>query len=86
MNKLNTTHLLKVTALWISAVYVICFLGVFLFPGIRPDFMMYALHMKTSLGENVMTIGTFVSGIIIWNITALIGVWLFAFIFNTIKK
>ena len=42
--------------------------------------------MKTSLGENVMTVGTFISGIVIWNIAALIGVWLFAFIFNAVKK
>jgi len=83
---INTTHLLKVTALWISAVYVICFLGVLLFPDIRPDFLLYALHMKTSLGENVMTISTFISGIIIWNIAALFGVGLFAFIFNTVKR
>lgn len=57
-----------------------------MFLGIRPDFLLYALHIKTSLGENAMSIGIFVSGILIWNVVTLIGVWLFAYTFNTIKK
>ncbi|OGG78514.1 hypothetical protein A3A36_00440 [Candidatus Kaiserbacteria bacterium RIFCSPLOWO2_01_FULL_52_12b] len=82
---INITQLLKVTAVWISIVYVVCFAGVVLFPGIRPAFMQYALHTTVGLGENVMTIATFVSGLVIWNIIALLAVGLFAFLFNRIK-
>jgi hypothetical protein len=83
---INTKHLLKVTAAWISIVYVVCFVGVGVFAGIRPGFMMYALHTNVGIGTNVMTFGTFISGLVIWNVIALLAVWLFAALFNGIKK
>jgi hypothetical protein len=67
-------------------VHIICFGGVALVPGIRPWFMQYALHMKVNLGENVTTLTTFISGLIIWNIIALLAAWLFAFLHNKIKQ
>jgi len=82
---INTTHLLKVTVAWISIVYVVCFIGVALFPNIRPAFMLYGLHTTINLGENVMTLTTFVSGLVVWNVVALVAVGLFAALFNRIK-
>ena len=82
----NIKHLLKVTSAWISIVYVICFGGVALAPGIREWFMQYALHTNVSLGENVMTLTTFVTGLVIWNVVALLAVWLFAYLYNTVKE
>ena len=80
---INTSRLLKVTAAWVSIVYVICFAGVALFPGIREVFMTYALHTSgAALGENVMTLATFLTGLVIWNIIALIAVWLAAALWN----
>ena len=83
---INTKHLLKVTAVWISILYIVCFGGVALVPGIRPWFMQHALHMNASLGENVITFRTFISGLLIWNAVALLALWLFAFLFNKIKQ
>lgn len=83
---INTKHLLRVGAAWISIVYVICYVGVAIFGGIRPGFMRYALHMNAVMGQNVLTFGTFLSGLVIWNIIALVSFWLFATLFNTIKK
>lgn len=83
---INTSHLLKVTIVWVSIVNIVCFVGVALFPGIRPAFGYYAFHTTTNLGENVMTITTFISGLVIWNITALLVVGLFAFLFNKMKS
>lgn len=84
---INTTHLLKVSAAWISIVYVICFAGVALLSGVRTGFMMYALHLGDfDMGRNVLTLGTFISGLVIWNIAAFLGVWLFTVLFNAIKK
>jgi len=83
---INTTHLLKVTVAWISIVYIICFVGVALFPGIRSTFMLYALHTTTSVGEDVMTLTTFVMGLVIWNVIALLAVGLFAVLFNRMKN
>ncbi len=89
---ININRLLKVTIAWISAVYVICFAGVAFIPGIRPGFMRYALHMNM-MGSfanggfmNVTTVGTFISGLIIWNIAALIGAWLFGTFWNSITN
>ncbi|OGZ22598.1 MAG: hypothetical protein A3A08_02330 [Candidatus Nealsonbacteria bacterium RIFCSPLOWO2_01_FULL_41_9] len=84
---LNIKHLLKVSAAWISVVYAVCFLGVAFWPGVRSGFMMYGLHVNgLNMGQNVLTIGTFISGLIIWNIVAFLAVWLFGFLFNNIKK
>jgi hypothetical protein len=47
--------------------------------------MQYALHMNASLGENVITFTTFISGLVIWNVIAVLGAWLFAFLHNKIK-
>ena len=83
---MNTKHLLKATSAWISIVYVVCFAGVTLFPGVRPGFMRYGLHMGINMGQNILTFGTFVSGLIIWNIIVLLAIWLFAFLYNRIKQ
>ena len=82
---INTKHLLKVTAAWISVVYAVCFLGVALFPGIREAFMYYGLHTNANVGENILTLTTFVTGLVIWNIVALLAVGLFATLFNKIR-
>lgn len=82
---INTNRLLKVGAAWISIVYVICFAGVAMFPGMRSGFMMYGLHMNGYLGSNALNLGTFISGLVIWNIMTLVAVWLFAALYNSIK-
>ena len=81
----NTKHLQKVTIAWISIVWTVCFVGVALFPNIRSAFMLYALHTTASWGENVMTLTTFVSGLVIWNVIALLTVSLFAYLFSKTK-
>ncbi|TAL49226.1 hypothetical protein EPN83_01665 [Patescibacteria group bacterium] len=83
---INIKHLLRVSLAWISIVYAICYAGVALFPGIRSAFMRYALHTETDIGQNVLTFGTFISGLVIWNIIALLGIWLFIELFNRTKK
>ncbi|MFA5942805.1 MAG: DUF5676 family membrane protein [Candidatus Paceibacterota bacterium] len=82
---INTKHLLKVSAAWVSIVYIICYIGVAIYPPIRNSFMKYSLHTEVSMTANYLGIGYFISGLIIWNIVAFIAVWLFAFLFNKIK-
>ncbi|MEP7162577.1 MAG: DUF5676 family membrane protein [Candidatus Moraniibacteriota bacterium] len=82
----NIMHLLKVVALWVSIVYTVCFFGVLLFPSIRADFMLYALHSKANLGESILTFGSFLSGLILWNLLAALGVWLFVLLYNRIQR
>jgi hypothetical protein len=83
---INTKHLLKVMAAWVTIVYVVCFAGVALIPGVRPWFMHYGLHTNFSLGENVTTLTTFISGLIIWNVIAFLDASLFAVLNNNIKR
>ena len=83
---INTSHLLKVSAAWISIIYAVCFAGVALVPEIRSGFMTYALHTDINVGNNILTLKTFISGLIIWNIIVFGSVSLFAFLFNIIKK
>ena len=83
---INTKHLLKVASAWVSAVYAVCYLGVALFPSSRNLYMKYALHADVSLKSNYFGIGYFITGLIIWNVIALLGAWLFAYLFNAIKK
>ena len=82
----NIKHLLTVAMAWTSIVYTVCYVGVWLFPGVREAFLLYALHTTTVLGENVMTLTAFVSGIIIWDIAAILAVWLFAYLYNAIRN
>ena len=83
---IGTKHLLEITAAWVTIVYIICFGGVALIPGVRPWFRYYALHMNINMGENVLTLNTFISGLVIWNVVGVLGAWLFAFLHNNIKQ
>ncbi|KKQ27232.1 MAG: hypothetical protein US42_C0012G0003 [Candidatus Magasanikbacteria bacterium GW2011_GWC2_37_14] len=82
---INTKHLLKVSAVWISIVYIICYIGVAIYPPVRNLFMKYSLHADVTMTANYLGIGYFISGLIIWNIVVFVGVGLFAFLFNKIK-
>lgn len=83
---IDTKHLLKTIVAWINIICVVCFAGVALFPGIRSGFMKYGLHTSVDTGQNILTFGTFFFGLIIWNIVAILAVWLFAVLFNFIKR
>lgn len=82
----NITHLLKVTAVWISAVYVICYVGVAIYPPVRGLFMRYALHANVPIESGPFSVGNFLAGLLIWNVVALLGVGSFAYLFNAMKK
>lgn len=83
---INTKHLLKVASAWVSAVYIVCYLGVALFPESRQLFMRYSLHADVSIKSNYFGFWYFIVGLLVWNIVALLGAGLFAYLFNTIKK
>jgi len=48
--------------------------------------MYYALHMNISMGENILTLTTFISGLVIWNVIGVPGAWLFEFLHKNIKR
>lgn len=83
---INTKHLLKVVSVWTSVVYAICYAGVALYPQSRMLFMRYSLHADVPFTSGFFGIGYFISGLIIWNVAAVLAAWFFAYLFNTIKK
>ena len=83
---INAKHLLKVTLAWTSAVYVVCYVGVAIYPPVRMVTMRYALHVDTNIVSTYFGFGYFISGLIIWNAVVLLAVWLFVWLFNTIKQ
>lgn len=83
---INTKHLLKVIMAWVSIVYVICYAGVAIYPPLRSLFVKYSLHADMNFQSNYFGLGYFVSGLIIWNIVAVVCVLLFAILFNKVKQ
>lgn len=83
---INTKHLLKVASAWISVVYAVCYAGVAIYPQGRSLFMKYSLHADISFRSDFFSLGYFISGLIIWNIVAIAGAYLFAALFNKIKE
>ncbi len=83
---IKTNHLLKVAAIWISIVYTVCYAGVAFYPASRELFMRYALHSDIAYKSDYFGFGYFISGLIIWNVVVVLGVWLFATLFNNIKR
>jgi len=82
---IDTQRLLKVSSVWISIVYVVCYVGVAMYPASREMFMRYSLHSSMAFDSNFFSIGYFVSGLIIWNIVIAASALLFAGLFNRIK-
>lgn len=82
---INTKHLLKVSSAWVSIVYIVCYVNVAIYPPIRSLFMKYSLHADISFKSDFLSLGYFVAGLIVWNIVAVVGVWLFAVLYNKIK-
>ena len=82
---IDTTHLIKVGAAWITILYVVCFGAVALYPPIRTLAARYAFHIELDLTESVTTVGTFIAGLVLWNLAAALGLGLFAVLFNKIR-
>lgn len=69
---------LELGAAWITIAYIVCFVGVALFPSVRTLFVEDALHMEANfLGQNIITFRSFWTGLVLWNALALLGVGLF---------
>ncbi len=83
----STIRSVKVGAAWTTIVYVICFAGVALFPNIRTVFLQDALHMEANfLGRDIITVRSFVAGLIWWNALAFFGVTLFKVLEGVFRK
>jgi len=83
---INLTRLLKVAVAWTSIAYTACYLVVWFFPGARELFLTTALHAIVPVTSGPFTIGTYVIGLIVWDLLVVVGVWLFVYLWNTIRS
>lgn len=83
---MNTKQSVKTWVVWINIAYVICYLLVLLFPGLRISFIQALIHTEITGMTDSMSLGNFLMGLVLWNIVTLLGVLLFAFLFNKFKK
>lgn len=83
---INSARLVKVSMVWMSITYLICYMGVALMPGIRQQFMLYALHTNIEVGKNALSLTNFITGLVAWNLITGAGVWLFGMLYNQIKE
>lgn len=83
---INTIRLLKVSVAWTSIAYTVCYLAVWLVPQTRDLFLTTALHAIVPVTSGPFTLGTFVTGLIVWDVLVVVGVWLFTYLWNTIKN
>ncbi|KKP31952.1 MAG: hypothetical protein A2312_00275 [Candidatus Staskawiczbacteria bacterium RIFOXYB2_FULL_32_9] len=83
---INIKHLLKVASAWTSIVYTVCYVWMAIYPPVRIMTMRYAFHANTTFGVNYFSLGYFITGLIIWNIVAILAIWLFVWLFKTIKQ
>lgn len=83
---LNMKHVLMAGVLWTTIVYAVCFMGVALFPNVRPLFMEYALHTAIDMGQAIVSFTNFITGLVIWDLLAALGLALFVFVYNSIKE
>lgn len=83
---LDTKYVVKIACIWVTILYVICFVTVAFFSPLRPFFMEYALHTSLDAGVNSVSFVTFSSGLLIWNIITALSVWLFCALYNSIKR
>lgn len=83
---LDTKYVIKIACIWVTILYVICFIGVAFFSPLRSFFMEYALHTSLDAGMNSVSFITFSSGLLIWNILTALSVWLFCVLYNSIKR
>ena len=83
---IDIKYVVKVACIWVTILYVICFVGIALFSPLRPLFMEYALHTRMDLGVSTISFVTFIAGLFFWNIITALGVALYCYLYNSIKR
>jgi len=83
---LNGAKIAKVAVVWTTIVYVVCVLFVWLFPDLSQILMDWFVHGNTTiLMVSGVKIGSAIAGLILWDITVYLSVWLFVWLYNKMK-
>ncbi|MEK7530857.1 MAG: DUF5676 family membrane protein [Patescibacteria group bacterium] len=83
---MNTFRAVKIGLAWINITYILCYVILGLIPASRPSLLPYILHLNVGQVENIMTIGNFIVGLILWNVIVGAGIWLAGFLAQNIKN
>lgn len=83
---ISTTRAVKIATAWMAIVYVICYVVVMIFPGTRELLLEYSFHFQVDVGESILSLSTFIWGLIIWVVIAAVGAWLFAVLAKYFSK
>ena len=76
----------KIGLAWINVTYILCYVILGLVPASRPSLLPYILHLNVGPVENIMTLGNFVVGLILWNVIVGASIWLVGFLASYIKN
>ncbi len=80
---LNQTRSITVAVQWTTVVTIVCALFVWLFPGLTASLTPILFHAMAGTAEvPSLTLGSVLLYIIIWDVLAALGAWLFATLWN----
>lgn len=83
---MNTNKVTKTAMIWISILYTVCVILVLIIPAMMQSASSAIFHgMSSDVLSVSITIGSFIYGLIVWNIITVASVWLFGTIYNKVK-
>ena len=82
---MDTTRTLKIGLVWVSIVWLVCYIAFGLIPGLGSTALPYLVHLNMGSVENIFTTGNFIVGLVLWNIIVAAGIALAGALSNYIK-
>ena len=82
---LNGAKIAKVTLLWATIVYLVCVLIAWILPSVYTLGAKNMVHFGMTVSAPTLTLAGVIQGLIIWNVLAVVMVWLFVWLYNKTK-
>ncbi len=81
---MNTMRVIKIGLAWTTIAWTVCYLLLGLIPGLGSAIVPYLVHMNVGAVENIFNFGTFIIGLILWNVIIAAGIALAGLLSNYI--
>lgn len=82
---LNGAKIAKVTFVWATIVYLVCVLLAWLLPSVYMWGARNMVHFGMVTDAPTMTLAGVIQGLIIWDVVAVVILWLFVWLYNRLK-
>ncbi len=82
---LNGTKIAKVTLIWATIVYLTCVLIAWILPSVYSWGAGNLIHFGMVTAAPALAISGVIQGLIIWDVIAVVMVWLFVWLYNRLK-